>query len=394
VTDPDQTPTGFDPEADRFRREVCAFLDVEMAADRTAGHEDPTDRTGLDEGFERALLRRAGERGYLGIGLPTDVGGGGRPASFVAAFQYEVAYHHAPLVDTAVTLAAVPVIEFGDPEQRAELLAPMVAGEIEMCIAYTEPGAGNDLTGLASTAVADGDGFVLDGTKTLITGAGRADRCLTVAITDPSVAPRRGMSMFVVDMRAPGVSVIPRPTMARYALWDVHFDGVRLPGRALLGERDRGWAQLARAVEAERNATFSLGWCQRSFDDMVAHLAADARLDDPLVADTVAQLWLDLRAGWRVSLAVLDPGASRVSASIAKVHLTELAQRLAQAATELSGPAGAIEGSAFTSPAPSAAGGGRFCFEFLFRVDGPISVGANELHRTAIAQAGLGLPRA
>ena len=140
---------------------------------------------------------------------------------------------------------------------------------------------------------------------------------------------------------------------------------------------------------------FSLGWCQRSFDDLVAHLAAAGRLDDPLVADTVAQLWVDLRAGWRVSLAPLDGGGGggRVAASIAKVHLTELAQRLAQAATELSGPAGAIEGSAFTSPAPYAAAGGRFCFEYLFRVDGPISVGANELHRTAIAQAGLGLPR-
>ncbi len=382
--------TGFDPDAERFRVEVCTFLEDEMAADRTAGHEDPTDRTGLDEAFERALLRRAGERGYLGIGLPLEVGGGGRPPSFVAAFQYEVAYHHAPLVDTAVTLAATPLLEFADAEQQSHLLPLMLAGEIEMCIAYTEPAAGNDLTGLTTTVTAEGDGFVLDGTKTLITGAGRADQCLTVAITDPDVPPRRGMSMFVVDMRTPGVSVVARPTMARYCLWDVRFDAVRLATGALVGRRNEGWAQLARSVEAERNATFSLGWCQRSFDDMVASLASAARLDDPLVADTVAQLWIDLRAGWRVCLHA-EP--SRVSASIAKIHLTELALRLAQAATELSGPAGAIEGSAFTSPAPYAAGGGRFCFDYLFRVDGPISVGTNELHRTAIAQAGLGLPR-
>jgi alkylation response protein AidB-like acyl-CoA dehydrogenase len=388
----DHPVTGFEPGAERFRQEVCTFLESEMAADRTAGHADPTDRTGLDEAFERALLRRAGKRGYLGIGLPPEVGGGGRPPSFVAAFQYEVAYHHAPLVDTAVTLAAVPVIEFGDPDQQAALLPQMVAGEIEMCIAYTEPAAGNDLTGLTTTATVEGDGFVLEGTKTLITGAGRADHCLTVAITDPAVAPRKGMSMFVVDMRAPGVSVIARPTMARYCLWDVRFDRVDLAAGALLGRRDQGWPQLSRAVEAERNAMFSLGWCQRSFDDLLAELTATGRLDDPLVADTVAQLWIDLRTGWRVSLSLLDPGASRVAASIAKVHLTELAQRLAQAATELSGPAGAIEGSPFTGAGPDGAAG-RFCYEYLFRVDGPISVGANELHRTGIAQGGLGLPR-
>ena len=109
VAGADHPVTGFDSDAERFRQEVCAFLEAEMAAERTAAHEDPLDRTGLDEDFERALLRRAGERGYLGIGLPTEVGGGGRPPSFVAAFQYEVAYHHAPLVDTAVTLAAVPL---------------------------------------------------------------------------------------------------------------------------------------------------------------------------------------------------------------------------------------------------------------------------------------------
>jgi alkylation response protein AidB-like acyl-CoA dehydrogenase len=241
----------------------------------------------------------------------------------------------------------------------------MLAGDIEMCIAYSEPGAGNDLAAAGTTAAPDGQGWLLEGTKTLITGADKADFCLTVAVTDPGAPVSRRFSMFVVDMRAPGVSITARPTMAGYALWDVGFRRVRLESGALIGQEGGGWRQLARAVEEERNGMFSLGWCQRLFDELVDFCA---NTDDPLIADTLA-------------------------GSLAKVHLTELAQRLAQAATEIAGLAGGIEGSLFGEPVPYAAAGGRFAFEYLFRVDGPISVGANELHRTGIAQAGLGLPR-
>jgi alkylation response protein AidB-like acyl-CoA dehydrogenase len=391
-------PPLFDADAEEFRQDVCRFLTVELDPARTAGHADVEDRTGLDQGFERALQRAAGSRGYLGISVDRAFGGGGRPPSWAAAFQYEAAYHDAPLIDTALVLAGAPLIAFGTDAQRAELLPLMLAGELEMCIAYTEPGAGNDLSGASASAASMGDGFVLKGTKTLITGADKADYCLTVAVTDPTAELRRRLSMFVVDMRAPGVSVVGRPTMGRYKLWDISFDGVILGPDALLGRIGDGWHQLARAVEEERNGMFGLGWCQRLFDELVAFCTAACLLDDQSVADTVAALWIDLQAGRRSALRLVDEetrGArTRTAGSLAKVRLTELAQRIAATATELAGPAGAVEGALFGTAVPYAAAGGRFCFEYLFRVDGPISVGANELHRNAIAQVGLGLPRA
>src|SRR5690349_940811 len=103
---------GFDAEAEAFRGEVCAWLSERLAPAQTAGHADPRDRTGLAESFERALQREAGERGWLGISLPAEDGGGGRPASFAAAFGYEAAYHDAPVVDTAVVLMAAPILRF------------------------------------------------------------------------------------------------------------------------------------------------------------------------------------------------------------------------------------------------------------------------------------------
>lgn len=376
----------FAGDAEAFRLEVCAFLTDALSPERTAGHEAPLDRTGLDEPFERALQREAGRRGYLGISTNAAHGGGGRPREYAAAFQYEAAYHHAPLIDTAMVLAGAPIIAFGDERQQRRLLPLILAGEVEMCIAYTEPGAGNDLTNVTTTATREAEAYVLRGTKTLITGADKSDWCLTIAVTDAGAELRRRLSMFLVDMRAPGVTVVAWPTMARYALWDVVFD--RAPAE-LIGREGEGWRQLAAAVEGERNAMFGLGWCQRLFDELVMFSRRAGLQGDVWADDVIGGLWADLQAGQRFALAALaaEGRPARVAASIAKVFLTELAQRMAAAATGLAGPAGGIEGS-FFSPGPE-----RFAFEALFRVDGPISVGANELHRDGIAQLGLGLPR-
>ena len=133
---------GLEGDAEQFRTEVCAWLTAEMALDRTSSAADPSDRTGLTAEFGKYLQGAAGRRGWLGISLPTEIGGGGRPASYAAALAFEAAYHDAPLVDTAVVLAGAPVIAFGSAQQRARWLPRMLAGEIDACIAYTEPERG------------------------------------------------------------------------------------------------------------------------------------------------------------------------------------------------------------------------------------------------------------
>jgi alkylation response protein AidB-like acyl-CoA dehydrogenase len=397
----DHPGPGLDAEAEHFRTEVCAWLTAEMAPDRTASQADPTDRTGIDLVFEKRLQAQAGQRGWLGISLPTDIGGGGRPASSAAALAFEAAYHDAPLVDTALVLAGAPLIAFGSDEQRAQWLPRMLSGDVLMCIAYTEPDAGNDLAGLTTTAIPGPDGgYVLNGRKTLITGAGKADACLTVARTDLDAPVRRGISMFLTELDRPGISVVPRRTMADYDLWDVVFESAWVPADALLGEQNAGWRQLAYSVEQERTGMYSLGWCQRLFDELRTHCLTPgpdvAPIDDPRVSDRLADLWVALQDGRRAALRLtreeVEERRSAASASAAKVMLTEYAPRLAQAATELVGPAGSITGTLFAEAQEGAPARGRFAYEFLFRFDGPISVGANEIHRGGIAAA-LGLHR-
>ena len=394
----------FGGENDDFAGEVQSFLESVMSPERTRGNADPEDLSGLAEPFERSVHRAAGERGYLAVDMPV---------AQRARFNFLVAASDAPLIDTAVTLAGYSITAFARPEQREYFLPRIERGEIELCIAYTEENAGSDLAAQSTTAYADGNGdadgdrggdggYVLSGQKVLVTGAHKADWCVTTARTTPDVPIREGLSMFLVDMTLPGIEVVRRPTMNTWTLDEIVFHDVRLDSEALLGERDAGWRQLVTTVAAERSGIFHLGFAQRVLDELVRYVRATSRdgralAADPLVRDRLARLDLELAAGLRLAKRTLwsiesgDPDASL--APMATVYATELLQRLAQAATEIAGHAGQVHAPLFADSPPHAAAGGRFAFEYLERVHGTIGGGTSEVHRDAIAQLGLGLPR-
>lgn len=428
---------GLAPDAEEFRAEVCAWLTRSMALGRIAGHRDPADRTGLTEEFERALLREVGARGWLGISLPSGAGGGGRPASWAAAFAYETAWHHAPLVDTGVVLASAPVAAYGSAGQRGRLLPAMLDGRETWSCAYTEHASGNDLfAGLLARGRQDGDGtWRITGTKALVTGAAKADRCLTVAQTPG------GTAMFVVALRsavtepaasagggavaAEGVEVRRIPTIAGYTLDEIVFDGAEAE---LLGEVGAGRRQVARAVRAEHGGSFQLGWAHRLVSDLTACLAgcgggefgtrgdggstggADGLEDgvcgwgaaertgglaagvDPVLGERLGGIWVRLLAGRGTALApvvAIESGRpDPVAAMLAKIRLTELVRDTAREAASAvryaaSGPFSRARGE--LEPWEE-----RFAAEAVMRMDGPISVGANDLHREAVASFVLG----
>ena len=161
---------GYARELESFREEVRAFFREEMAPERTRGQLDPLDLTGYSERFERALLQRAAARGFLGATLPPEYGGGGKPLAFKALFDFEAAWAWAPAIDTPVTLIAPPLLAFGSAEQKQHTLPRIARGEGLACTAYSEPDAGSDLSRIATRARETGDGFVLDGHKSLVTG--------------------------------------------------------------------------------------------------------------------------------------------------------------------------------------------------------------------------------
>ena len=381
------------PELNAWQYEVREWLTAEMAgADH---HADPSDLTGLAEDFERAHHRRAGARGYLAISAPVDYGGGGKPPSWQAAYSYEAAYADAPSIDTAMVLAGSAVLGFGSDAQKRELVPLMARGEIEACIAYTEPGAGSDLAALSTLARRDGRDFVLTGTKTLITGAHKADWCVTIARTDADAPARESMTMFVFPLPSPGVLITRRPTANTWTLCDIDFDGARVPESAVLGEVGRGWAQVTAALADERSGAAHLGWATRLFELLVEW--AQNQSYDPVVAERLARLDVELSVARRFAsrvLALQDAGRRPVAeASMSKIYVTELLQRLARAGVELLGVDG-LGHEVLFGPRGGAPLRGRFAYEVIERVHPTVSVGANEIQRDTIARLGLQLPRA
>lgn len=395
----------FPDDVEAFRTEIRTQI-ADLMADADA-HADPADLTGLAEDFERRLLRTAGDRGWLALHWPTEAGGTGRSLAHRAAFGREAAALDAPLVDTAVTLAGAPILRYGSPDQHAALLGPMVRGEVVGAIGYTEAQAGSDLSAIATTAtrtpVDDPDApWTIDGEKVLVTGAHKADWILIVARTDPdpAAAPRKAMSMFVVPLATPGVTVTRVRTANDWTLGTVHFEGVEVPADALLGEVGRGFAQMAAALADERSGFFWVGWAEQRLADLVDHVMAvgtDAlALPAAVARDRLARCVTEVALARALALRVVDAqargGDATVAASLSKVFVTETLQRLAATGVALLGPAGLLTAPLFGPVPADAPLRGRFAYDTVERLHPTLSVGANEIQRDTIATRGLGLP--
>lgn len=364
-----------DPEGDTWQAHVRAFMAAEMAPAAVAAHVDPTELTGLDAAFERAHHRRSGARGYLGIAMPADVGGGGRPPSWKGRYDFEAAYHDAPSIDTGVTLCGHALAAFGSPTQRATDLAAMVAGERTACIAYTEEEAGSDLGALAATAVRSGDdgGWVLDGTKVLVTGGHRADVCLTIMRTAPSGPPKSSFTMFLVPMATPGVRVVRHPTINGWTLEDIHFDAVLVGEEHVVGDEGRGWGQMLGAIGAERAGLAYLGWATHRTEELMA-MGNDFRVVDAVVAHGRARRFSER------AIRLADAGAPfGHTGSVAKLVATELLAELARLGAELAGPDAAAPSTLFGA-------GNRFAYEQLERIHPTIGAGTSEIQRDTISR--------
>ncbi len=375
----------FDPEVEAFRVEVRDFLDRALVG----GTRDSSDLTGWDEAFEREVLHAAGEAGFLGISLPVELGGGGKPPSWQAAVSYEAAYHDAPLIDTAAVLVAPTVATFGTDAQRDTIVRAACAGTINACIAYTEAGAGSDLSNVATSGHArDDGGFVLDGEKVLVTGAHKADWCCTIARTDPASSGKRGLSMFLIDMGTPGIEVQRVPTANRWTLSTIRFDGTHVDDDALLGQVGEGWRQMSGALLAERSGVAWLGWATRTLEALLDHGAGST---DPVLRTELAELvthWFAAVGRVERVLELQDAGAPSFSdGAMSKVCVTELLQHIGRAGANAVGVDALTAPGWFGGPLPE-----WFAYEVVERLHPPLSVGANEIQRTTIADVGLGLP--
>jgi alkylation response protein AidB-like acyl-CoA dehydrogenase len=266
-----------------------------------------------------------------------------------------------------------------------------------MWLGYSEPDTGSDLASLRTTAVEDGDSYVINGQKTWSTIAHLADYAWLIARTDPDGHRHRSVSLFIVDNKSPGVSIRPLINIVGvHSFNEVFFDNVRVPKKNLIGEKNMGFYYLMTALDFER-LMVGIGGFRRIFEELVEYVQK-TRCDgkplgkNPLVRQKLAEIATRIEIAylfyWRTA-EMLDKGlVPSVESSLLKLTTTELSRHLADAAMEILGPYGLLEAGSKWTPFRGMAPRG-----YLDCVSATIGAGTSEIQRTIIATRGLGLPR-
>jgi hypothetical protein len=384
-------------EQKRFKEEVCAFLDKEVTEELVAESESPK---GYGP-YSWEFMRKLGARRWLAPTFPVEYGGLGLSQAYRYIVQHELDYRNIILYLRGfgligVDMAGPVILRRGSDALKAEILPKIAAGEIELALGYTEPQAGSDLSRLAIRAVEDGDDFVITGQKLFNTGCHFCQYHWLAARTDPDAPANKGISLFVVDMKYPGITVSPMWEMADKITNAVFYDEVRVPKRYLVGEKNRGWQYVTEALDNERMLV--LGRLEETFGELVKYIKTTSRngvamSKDPLVRQKVADLAIELNIARNMIRRVvwwqdnkIDPPAGQTA--ILKLFVSELYQKVAREGLEIMGLYGQLRKHSKHSVAEGK-------MESLLRGAYVMTIGGgtSEIMRTLIATKGLGLPR-
>ena len=342
----------FTAEQEEFRQEVRGFLREALPEGWRGVYPDSYFE---DEywGLIREFTARLVQRGWLTMAWPVEYGGKGLSVLDQMVYNEEQSYYRAPQRDlsTGVNLVAPTVMVHGSEEQRQALLPPIRAGEHVYCQGFSEPGSGSDLASLQCAAVADGDDYVVNGSKIWTSGAHRSNRCILLTRTDPEAPKHRGISVFLIPMDLPGITVRPivNPLGVHY-FNQVFFDDVRVPKHMMIGEENRGWYVAATTLDFERSGIAKFASGQRSIDELV-ELAGEMTANGGSVLpaalkNALAEAAIANHAGrmlaYRVGFMQSQGKIPNQEASASKLIGTEIAQRISQVGMRIMGLAGQV----------------------------------------------------
>ncbi|MGH7962646.1 MAG: acyl-CoA dehydrogenase family protein, partial [Candidatus Binatia bacterium] len=265
----------YSPQEEQFRRELRTWL----AAHPPEGYDPETFVTlDLDQRFEvqRNWQQTLFAAGWIGINWPQEYGGRGATILEQAIYQQEMAQARVPETANLIglSIAGPTIIHWGTEVQKQRHLQKILSAEEIWCQGYSEPDAGSDLASLRTSAVEDGDDFVVNGQKVWTTVAHQAQYCILLARTDPQVPKHKGLSYLLVDMQSPGITVRPLVQITGDAEFnEVFFADVRVPKANLLGAPGQGWQVAVTTLMFER-ANFGTFESAYRLEPLLRHLAA------------------------------------------------------------------------------------------------------------------------
>lgn len=336
----------FTPQEEAFRAEVQAFLKAKLP-ERIATKVKAGQRlTKADQDEWHAILN---ERGWLANHWPEAYGGPGWGAVEKFIFDTECALAGGPrIVPFGVNMLGPVLIKFGNEAQKKYWLPRILSGEDWWCQGYSEPGAGSDLASVKTTAVRQGDHYIVNGQKTWTTQGQHANMIFCLVRTDREAKAQSGISFLLVDMNAPGVELRPIRTLdGDKEVNEVFFTDVKVPVENLVGEENKGWTYAKFLLTYERTGIAGVGFCIAALAKLQVIAAKVMKngqpLDqDPLFAARMAQVEIDLEnmktTNLRVIAAVAGGGVPGAESSMLKIRGTEIRQEILSLIRRAVGP--------------------------------------------------------
>ena len=386
----------FSEREEGFRAELRAWLVANAP-------EDPGEFASLaDEvAFLRGWQRTLADAGWVGIHWPRAYGGRGASVVENYLFQEEIAAARAPEIigRIGVNLVGPTLIAHGTEEQKRRFLPKIMPAEEIWCQLFSEPGAGSDLTALRTKAEKRGDGWVVTGQKVWTSYAQFARWGILLARTDPAAPKARGISYFVCDMQAPGVTVRPlRQLTGSEEFNEVFLEDVFVPREFLIGTEHDGWRIANTTLTHERGTSPRQLVINRMLLEDTLRLARDGvhgrprTADDARIRQRLAQHWIEVEItklnNWRTLTRIVRREPLGPESSFVKLFWSEMSQRLHDTLMDILGPDGLC-----WQPGPRAVAGGRLARSYLYYRAASIFAGTSEIQRNILAERVLGLPR-
>jgi alkylation response protein AidB-like acyl-CoA dehydrogenase len=390
----------FTPEQEAFRQEIRQWTKDNLPPDWgelefRAEHENRE--------FTRQIAKKLGEKGWLAAAWPKEYGGLGLSPMEQLIYKEEMTYHRVPGIDMGVggiTWIGPALMILGTEEQKKEHLPPLARGERWWCTGYSEPEAGSDMANVRCRAVLHGDEYTINGQKLWTSGGDISDHwCWLMVRTGPEEPKHKGLTLLLVDLKTPGITIRPLPDMSgTHDFNEVFYDDVHVPRKNLIGEENRGWYHVMISLDFERTAGVARASQLRRMIDELIKFAKETKVQDkpltkdPLVRRKLAELTIETEVArmlaYRVVWMQTKGLIPNYEASMIKLYATELMQRVAHVGTQIMGLYGQLEIGSKWAPLK-----GAMEDAYLSTVGRTIAAGTSEIMRNIIATRGLGLPR-
>jgi alkylation response protein AidB-like acyl-CoA dehydrogenase len=393
------------PQDAAFRAEVRSWLDANVPLKDPADERESPMFTDKPEraasiGSQQAWQRKLYDAGWGVLTWPSEFGGREATPMQNFIFRQEMRRYRTPSLEIYLVghgMVGPTIITHGTPAQKERFIPKMAEGSEIWCQLWSEPNAGSDLASLQTKCERDGvSDWVLNGQKVWTTGAQWSRWGLIITRTDPSIPKHRGLTVFVVDMHAPGVTVRPLRQITGGADFnEVFFDDVRIPDDQRIGDINDGWRVAMTTLMFERYAVGTGG----SGEGMVQPLIKLARktqrngssaLEDPRVRQQIAEVFVKAKllslTGYRSLTKTEKQGAPGPEGSIMKLVRTELVYDVADIGTNILGLAGAVTGV-------QAADEGLWSLNFVGALGAKIGGGTDDIMRNILGERVLGLPK-